>query len=199
MAPERGSAAPSTETDSGDDSAVVPDDGRCLDLPDSWEGPPLGRRFVEQEVLRRGGAAFVHDAKLIAAELLANARQHGIPPVRVCVRGADGHIRIEVCDSSSRGPVRLAPSPDNMTGRGLALVEALATQWGVTALPHGRKSVWAQMSPRQEIDPAAVPAKPYIERVAPGVDTEILFPVVLGDVPTALLLEGKGADGQHRA
>jgi serine phosphatase RsbU (regulator of sigma subunit) len=190
VAAGRGSAVPPTASDPGDDSAVLPD-GKCLDLPDSWEAPPLGRRFVEQEVLERGGAAVVDDAMLIAAELLANARQHGVPPVRVCVQGADGHIRIEVSDGSSRGPVRLAPSPDNMTGRGLALVEALATQWGVTALPHGRKAVWAQMSPRDEVDPTARSAEPYIETVAPGVDTEILFPVVLGDVPTALLLEAK--------
>jgi hypothetical protein len=188
VAQERRSVAPATETGARDDSAGVPDDGRCLDLPDSWEAPPLGRRFVEQQVLERGGAAIVQDAALIAAELLANARQHGVPPVQVCVRGAGGHIRIEVCDSSSRGPVRLAPSDDNMTGRGLALVEALATQWGVTALPDGRKSVWARLSPRDEVDPAALPAEPYVETTAPGADTGRRFPVVLGDVSSALLL-----------
>lgn len=191
MAQERGSTAPATESDAREDSPGVPDDGRCLDLPDTWEAPPLGRRFVEQQVLARGGAAIVQDAALIAAELLANARQHGIPPVQVCVRGVGGDIRIEVCDSSSRGPVRLAPSPDNMTGRGLALVEALATQWGVTALPDGRKSVWARLSPPDEADPAPGPAEPYVETIAPGADTEARFPVVLGDVPTALLLEAK--------
>jgi serine phosphatase RsbU (regulator of sigma subunit) len=191
VAHERGSAAPVTESDTRDDGAAVPDDGKCLDLPDSWDAPPLGRRFVEQQVRERGGAAMVQDAALIAAELLANARQHGVPPVQVCVQGTGGHIRIEVRDSSSRGPVRLAPSDENMTGRGLALVEALATQWGVTALPDGRKSVWARLSSREEADPAAVQAEAYVETTAPGADTARLFPVVLGDVPTALLLDAK--------
>ena len=186
----QGPATSSTEADAASPGTGFLEDGRCLDLPDSWEAPPQGRRFVEREVLARGGAAVVDDAILIAAELLANGRQHGIPPVQVCVKGGAGHIRIEVCDSSSRGPVRRAPSPDNMTGRGLAIVEALATRGGVTALPHGRKSVWAELASAEVLD--AAPAEPpYVETVAAGAHTEPRFPVVLGDVPTALLIEAK--------
>lgn len=193
MAKERGSLGSSLEAAAAaiDARTTSPDGGHCLDLPDSWEAPPLGRRFVEQEVRERGGAEVLHDAAVIAAELLANARQHGVPPVQVCVRGSEGHIRIEVCDGSSRGPVRLTPSVENMTGRGLALVEALATRWGVTALPEGRKSVWAQLTPAHLSDATPDQAEPYVETTAAHVAADARYPVVLGDVPTALLLEAK--------
>lgn len=185
---ERSGDAPGLVRRPSDDSAAPVDDA-CLDLPDSWEAAPLGRAFVAEQVRRRA-AELLDDAALVAGELIANAYQHGIPPLRVCVGENDGRLRISVHDGSPRAPVRLLASTENMTGRGLALIEAVAVRWGADPMPSGGKSVWAEVSSTyaDRADPAG--ASPYVEP-AGGQSAERLYPVVLGDVPTGLLLEAK--------
>jgi serine phosphatase RsbU (regulator of sigma subunit) len=81
-----------------------------------------------------------------------------------------------------------------MTGRGLALVAALSRSWGVERHAAGGKTVWA------EIDPTTVPAASddadvdsiLAELAADDFPTaEERFTVILGDVPTDLLIEAK--------
>jgi serine phosphatase RsbU (regulator of sigma subunit) len=167
------------------------DPDRCVDLPDGWDAAPLGRRFVEQQVRELGEPSLADDSVLVAAELIANARQHGIPPVRVCVDGGPGWVRVEVLDASPRGPVRLAPSLENMTGRGLAIVEAVAARWGVRSLAAGGKSVWAELSSAPAGTDDTPGPEPYVELLEAGASAEPRYPVVLGDVPTGLLIEAK--------
>ncbi|MFF2212174.1 ATP-binding protein [Streptomyces antibioticus] len=56
-------------------------------------------------------------------------------------------VRIEVTDRSPARPVKREPGESETGGRGLALVEALALDWGVTPRPVG-KSVWAVLRAR---------------------------------------------------
>ena len=49
--------------------------------------------------------------------------------------------RVEVRDGNVRLPIARHYGPGSMTGRGLHLVEALATRWGVDEVPDG-KVVW---------------------------------------------------------
>ena len=154
-----------------------------------------GRRFVEAQVEQRGAAGLLHDVALAACELLANAVQHGIPPLSVTVVGGPAQIRLEVRDGSPRAPVRPAESTTNMTGRGVALVDALATRWGVDRDGPG-KAVWAEFervgssSPEDggDVDVDALLAgwaDDDAETATPR------FTVVLGDVPTDLLMAAK--------
>ena len=164
----------------------------CLDLDDRYDAVRVGRHFVQEQVAARGALALVDDAALVAAELLANARQHGAAPILVCVLGDAGLLRIEVRDHSPRIPVRPSPSTSNMTGRGLSLVEAVTSRWGVERFPGG-KAVWA------EFDPAG--SAPEDDRDIDGIladwaddqgpTAEPRYMVVLGDVPTDLLIEAK--------
>ncbi len=191
----------------------------CLDLGDRLDAAPAGRRFVRREVLSRGGAEIVDDAVLVAAELLANACQHGTPPIRVCVSGLAPQLRIDVYDASARIPLRLASSPDAMTGRGVSIVETLATRWGAehvdsegNAVGAGRagsagsavsavsdpntagKRVWAEFDTR-EVSTQSPPTQAHVLFDAWTAvqlpSTEERFPVVLGDVPTLFLIEAK--------
>ena len=155
----------------------------------------VARHFVQDRAVALGAERVVDDAALIAGELLANARQHGMPPVSVCVRGAADHMRIEVTDASPRTPIRPTPSAVNMTGRGLALVQALSRQWGVDRHPNGSKTVWTEVAfdgseprpPGEDDDVDTILAQWQDDPETP----EQRYMVVLGDVPTDLLLDAK--------
>jgi serine phosphatase RsbU (regulator of sigma subunit)/anti-sigma regulatory factor (Ser/Thr protein kinase) len=159
-------------------------------------GPALiraARTFVEREVVRRGAGAVADDVALSAAELLANAVQHGVAPITVTVSGDEQRIRLEVSDGNSRPPVRPAVSLSNMTGRGLALVEAVSARWGVERNGGPGKVVWAEFeaagvgTPEVAVDALLVP---WDDEVADET-IEPHYTVVLGDVPTDLLIEAK--------
>ena len=94
---------------------------------------PTGRHFTTAALGEAFPAEVVEAAEIVVTELLTNALLHGAPPVRLVVRTdeAGTRARVEVHDGSRALPVRPRPSSDAMTGRGLALVDALSEGWGV--------------------------------------------------------------------
>ncbi|MFF7837477.1 ATP-binding protein [Streptomyces ossamyceticus] len=110
-----------------------------------------------------------HDAlTLIAAELCANAVQHGHVTGRdfhLQLTAHDRAVRIEVTDTrGDRIPVRAPDDPTGIRtgGRGLVLVATLADLWGWYRRPEGPgKTVWAQLTlptTANHTDPAPAPA-----------------------------------------
>lgn len=79
-------------------------------------------------------------AELLVSELASNAIRYapGAFEVRVQLRP---QIRIEVRDASERMPAVMTPRADAERGRGLRLVNELATSWGIEP-EHGGKVVW---------------------------------------------------------
>jgi len=90
-------------------------------------------------------------ARLIVAELAANAAVHGKVPGCSFRLGlavtACGVLRIEVTDAKGEGvPRRRDAAPDPAeSGYGLLLVEELADRWGVLVGPVPCKTVWAEL------------------------------------------------------
>ncbi|MFJ8754708.1 ATP-binding protein [Streptomyces sp. NPDC102441] len=87
-----------------------------------------------------------HAAALVVAELASNAVRHGRLEGRsfriTLVRLPCGALRVEVTDPrGERLPARRAG------GFGLALVEALASDWGVRPYAPSGKTVWAEIVP----------------------------------------------------
>lgn len=83
------------------------------------------------------------DARLVASELATNAVLHGQPPIGITL-SADGEVlTIEVTDASA-APVRVG-SAGVESGRGLAIVEAVATTWESKAVPGDGKKVIANL------------------------------------------------------
>lgn len=93
---------------------------------------------------------------LVVTELVANAVIHGRGG-RIALRvEADGtRVRVEVENRCwSTRPRRRLASSTRPSGRGLALVAALSSDWGVSPAPRGRARVWAEvplMHPRHEL------------------------------------------------
>src|SRR4051794_3685530 len=158
--------------------------------PDAVRG---ARQFVADQLSGTDGAEFADDAALVASELLANALQHGAPPVIIRVAAEEGRVRVEVQDGSRRAPVRTKLSADNMTGRGIALVEQLSVAWGVRIEPGDGKTVWCELAARGDgIDDGALDIDALLEAWDDTQGTgEERYTVVLGDVPTTLLLDAK--------
>lgn len=120
-------------------------------------GARLARRLVSHRLHEWGhpyDSTSNETMTLIAAELVANAVRHGHVPGRdfhLRLTATPESLRIEVADTRSeqQPAAGLRPDPTSAeSGRGLVLVEALATDWGVTprsAAPG--KTVWAVVSP----------------------------------------------------
>ncbi|MFD9323258.1 ATP-binding protein [Streptomyces sp. NPDC060053] len=88
-------------------------------------------------------------AEPLVAELAANAATHGRLPgrdFRLALLARNETLRIEVTDTRGDDlPHRRPPTPDDESGRGLLLVEALSDRWGVELGPVPRKTVWAEL------------------------------------------------------
>ena len=90
------------------------------------------------------------DAALLVSELVTNALRHGPPPVYLDVSLSPDRVRISVADSSLAEPRPVVSGIWSESGRGLALLDAMATAWGIDVQPPG-KWVWCELRRRDEI------------------------------------------------
>ncbi|MGH3522118.1 MAG: ATP-binding protein, partial [Mycobacterium sp.] len=127
-----------------------------FEVPPGPDGVRIGRRHVYSWFLDRYGPQLADDAALVSAELLANAHQHGMPPVVVHLESRGRRALLEVSDASPRWPLVVPASTANMTGRGFALVDALSVNWGVRAEHAGGKTVWCELSADPHSEPTNV-------------------------------------------
>ena len=106
-----------------------------------WESAGAARRFLSATLASWGCDAFDYVATLLVSELVSNALLHAGTELDVVVRRPDGGLRVEVHDRTHRLPTRKHYSITSTTGRGLALVEDLARDWGAEVTAEG-KFVW---------------------------------------------------------
>ncbi|MFE7774012.1 ATP-binding protein [Streptomyces sp. NPDC057445] len=110
-------------------------------------------------------------AVLLLSELMTNACRHArVSPGREirarCVLRRDESLRVEVSDASDVLPTPRIAAPDDESGRGLALVAALAHTWGAHPRACGiGKTVWFVLSPPGV--PAAATAQYPAGRTSP--------------------------------
>ena len=83
-------------------------------------------------------------ASLLVTELVSNAVLHARTEMFLVVDVMPGRIELRVQDGSPDDPERKELDPHSSSGRGLAIVDELATTWGVDH-DHGRKVVWAKI------------------------------------------------------
>ena len=103
------------------------------------------------------GQDVIDRAELLADELVTNAVVHARTPLRLQLKLHGDVLHIAVYDASPR-LLRLVPDdPDDEDGRGLRLVEQLATSWGVSRRPDGGKVVWCTLQLWGPPGPATIP------------------------------------------
>jgi sigma-B regulation protein RsbU (phosphoserine phosphatase) len=83
-------------------------------------------------------------ARLVASELVANACVHVGGTVELRLHRRLAGLRIEVKDTSARAAFAAHPGEEAESGRGLYVVQALATTWGTSVGGDGKR-VWAEM------------------------------------------------------
>jgi anti-sigma regulatory factor (Ser/Thr protein kinase) len=111
------------------------------------------RRAIRAELARYGlERDHAESAQLVASELIMNAVMHGAEPVVVRLSVEQGVTVLEVYDGGDGTPV-LAPDHAGHTARGLRVVAALCTDWGVVRSPDGGKTVWCALPQVDETPP----------------------------------------------
>ncbi len=108
--------------------------------------PRAGRRHLVMVCRALGTAPKVIEVALVLlSELVTNAVLHGRSNPRLAVGAATGGgLYVGVGDDDSRHPVVPHHDEQSLGGRGLRLVAALATRWGVRPDPPG-KVVWFEL------------------------------------------------------
>lgn len=91
-------------------------------------------RHAASALLRLRGISdpLIDDVRLVVSELVTNAMEHGLGRIVVKIAEAEGTVTVEVSDCNpAPAQVRSAQS-DDLGGRGLMIVAALADSWGVS-------------------------------------------------------------------
>ena len=116
-----------------------------LDLPAAVGSPALARSSL-RVLLQAWGVPppVVDDALLIVTELVTNSVMHAGTPARLDATRTATDLRFGVSDSNATTPAARVAATESEGGRGLALVDALASAWGSLTTSDG-KTVWAEL------------------------------------------------------
>jgi len=100
----------------------------------------LGARGIEPES--------IEEVLLVMSELVGNAIRHTAPTatrdLSVSWQVSPDSIVVQVSDPSAQRPVQRYVTVDEPSGRGLTIVDALATKWGTDEHASGKR-VWAEV------------------------------------------------------
>ncbi|HKT04691.1 MAG TPA: ATP-binding protein [Rugosimonospora sp.] len=142
------------EADGGGTTATA-ERAWCIVVPHHARGARVARHRLAGELRGSVGPELLADAVAIVAELVGNAIRHARPlpgdVIRVAWRvrsdGDGEHLHVRVTDGGgeSQQPRQRTAGADAVDGRGLAIVAALADEWGVEGDGLGQ-SVWAQLT-----------------------------------------------------
>jgi anti-sigma regulatory factor (Ser/Thr protein kinase) len=128
--------------------AAIPETSKdvhdSIDLVPEPRAARAAREFVDEHVRRYVTDDTADVAVLLTSELVTNVVVHARTPMRLHVDVTDRGIRVAVADEVPRPPTERSNHEARLTGRGINLVNTLATQWGVDPCPTG-KTVWFEL------------------------------------------------------
>ena len=114
-----------------------------VELPQDRRAPADARRATQDALLRWRLPELVDAVVLAVSELVTNVVRYGRPPVSLDLRRQPQQVRVEVHDGDPTEPPRARGDvgPDAESGRGLAIVEALADDVAVEQVADDGKIV----------------------------------------------------------
>lgn len=92
------------------------------------------------------------DIQTVVSELVTNAVRAECDRVSLAIDGHHTYVRVATTDDAPGLPVKRDPPPDSGRGRGLVVVDALSTRWGVESGSEG-KTVWADVPLSGDLGP----------------------------------------------
>ena len=105
------------------------------------------RRFVRDVLMsRQVSDEVVETVELLTSEVVTNAIVHGQSGPQLAVEVDGDVVRVAVRDVSPQVPVRRLGQVDDVSGRGVVIVEELASAWGVERERNGAKRVWFEVA-----------------------------------------------------
>ncbi|MDQ1429739.1 MAG: hypothetical protein QOF40_341 [Actinomycetota bacterium] len=116
----------------------------AIQLASGAQSPQAARAFLRDTLHTWELDGFGAVTELLADELVCNVVRHVGEPMQLRAVRRPSSIRIEVDDPSTEPPVLQNPSPLDERGRGILLVQSLATSWGVDVRGTG-KTVWFEI------------------------------------------------------
>lgn len=140
---DRSAAGPQTsQTDDVQDAVIA--------LDPAADAPAVARAFLTEHRDHLPAGVY-DDAVLLVSELVTNAVRYGHTIIVLRVRASPPGVGVAVADTGAPIPTDITghltqPDPEATTGRGLAIIDALASAWGITpADPPPGKTVWFEL------------------------------------------------------
>ncbi|MBK5307199.1 MAG: SpoIIE family protein phosphatase [Frankiaceae bacterium] len=153
-----------------------------LTLPPSGRSAAAARRTVEQALENANLGGLLDEALLLVTELVTNAIVHAGTDIELRIITSERGLRVEVVDRSpgSLPVIRPAPAETREGGRGVFLLDALATEWGTRHFGEG-KSVWFELGPARNAASGLIRTSPAdtTDRPPPPLDWLVGLPADL--------------------
>ncbi|MEU7322579.1 ATP-binding protein [Streptomyces griseoviridis] len=128
----------------------------AIDLHDLEAPQSAARRIVRSTLAGKADSGYMDDVVLVADELVGNAVEHAGTVLDITLDVYDWGVAIQVRDSgedtTAVPSMPLAADEDDEGGRGLFLVDVLASAWGVQRDQVGKRVIAIFLYPVGEAD-----------------------------------------------
>ncbi|HEY7626226.1 MAG TPA: ATP-binding protein [Ilumatobacteraceae bacterium] len=115
-----------------------------VELPRQSTAPRLARRAIAAYLGDGFPPEVAETLLLIGNELVTNAIRHTSGGCVLSLRVDDTEVVVEVHDNDVPLP-ETTQLEDQLSRRGLGIVQSMATRWGIERHPDGGKLVWAEV------------------------------------------------------
>lgn len=122
-----------------------------IELDQDPRSVPRARAFVREALRATGAQGLYDDAALLVSELVTNAITHASTACRLHVSLTPTVLRLAVVDEGHGTPEPQVHDESTEHGRGLHLVGAIASAWGIDTWADAGKIVWAELPRTAEV------------------------------------------------
>ena len=117
----------------------------AIDLAQDKLSPAEARTFVQTTLMHWSCDGILDDTLLVVSELVTNAVTHAASQCRLELRLSNEVLRVEAHDVGGGSPEPQSLDLHRDSGRGLMIVSAISSAWGIDPRDGGGKVVWAEL------------------------------------------------------